>query len=107
MSDTAVAVATGVNRHRVALCIRKFLQFGIDAALGELPRPGKSRRIPDDAIAWVLHCACQKPKDLGYSYELWTHALLHSHVRIHCLAADHPSARELSRSKLLRLLTHG
>src|SRR6202166_4209020 len=52
-SDNAVAVANGVNRHTVALCIRKFLQFGMDAALGELPRPGKSRRIPDDAIAWV------------------------------------------------------
>ena len=76
MSDNAVAVANGVNRHTVALCVRKFLQFGIDAALGELPRPGKRRRIPDDAIAWVLHCACQKPKDIGYSYELWTYALL-------------------------------
>src|SRR5664279_5073385 len=55
LSDNAVAVANGVNRHTVALCVRKCLQFGIDAALGELPRPGKSRRIPDDAIAWVLH----------------------------------------------------
>ena len=106
-SDNAVAAANGVNRHTVALCIRKFLQFGIDAALGELPRPGKSRRIPDDAIAWVLHCACQKPKDLGYSYELWTYALLQSHVRKHCLAASHPSLRELSRSKLHRILTQG
>ena len=107
MSDNAVAVANGVNRHTVALCIRKFLQFGIDAALGELPRPGKSRRIPDDAIAWVLHCACQKPKDHGYSYELWTYALLQSHVRKHCLTASHPSLLELSRSKLHRILTQG
>src|SRR5271155_2812913 len=106
-SDYAVAIAHGVNRHTVALCVRKFLQFGIDAALGELPRPGKSRRIPDDAIAWVLHCACQKPKDLGYSYELWTYALLQSHVRKHCLAASHPGLRELSRSKLHRILTQG
>ncbi len=71
-SDRAIGVAHNVNRHTVALCARKFLQFGMEAALGELPRPGKSRRIPEDAIAWVLHCACQKPKDLGSSYELWT-----------------------------------
>ena len=51
MSDNANALANGVNRHTVALCARKFLQFGIDAALGDLPRPGKGRRIPDDAIA--------------------------------------------------------
>src|SRR5262245_23320456 len=107
MSDSAIAVAHGVNWHTVSLCIRKFLQFGIDAALGELPRPGKSRRIPDDSIARVLHCACQKPKDLGYSYELWTYALLQSHVRENCLAAGHPSLHEVSRSKLHRILTQG
>ncbi len=38
--------------------------------------PVQSRRIPADAIAWVLHFACQNPKVLGYSYELWTYALL-------------------------------
>ena len=63
ISDSAVAVANGVNRHTVALCIRKFLQFGIDTALGELPRPGKSRRIPDDAIAWVLHCPARSRRN--------------------------------------------
>src|ERR1700704_634695 len=107
MSDNAVAVANGVNRHTVALCARKFLQFGIEAALGELPRPGKSRRIPDDAIAWVLNCACQKPKDLAYSYELWTYALLQQHIRKHCMDAGHPSLTGLSRSKLHRILTQG
>lgn len=70
LSDSAVAEANGVNRHTVALCAGKFLQFGMDAALGDLPRPGKSRSISDDAITWVLDLACQKPKDLGYSYEL-------------------------------------
>ncbi len=106
MSDNAVAAITnGVNRHTVALCVRKLLQFGIEAALGELPPPGKRRRIPGDAIAWVLHCACQKPSDLGYAYKLWTYALLQSHVRRHCVAASHPSLRGLSRSKLHRILT--
>ena len=65
MSDGAEAQSNGVNRPTVALCARKFLQFGREAALGELPRPGKNRRIPDDAIAWVQQCACQKPKELG------------------------------------------
>ena len=107
MSDGAVAERNGVNRHTVALCVRKFLQFGLEGALGDLPRPGKARRIPDDAIAWVLHCACQKPKELGYSYELWTYALLQRHVRQHCVEAGHPSLIELSRSKLHRILTQG
>src|ERR1700738_3046083 len=107
MSDGAVARRNGVNRHTVALCVRKFLRFGLEAALGELPRPGKSRRIPDDAIAWVLHCSCPKPKELGYSYELWTYALLQQHIRKRCVDAGHPSLIGLSRSKLHRILTQG
>ena len=106
-SDSAVAVANGVNRHTVALCVEKFQQFGLAAALGELPRPGQSRRIPDDALAWVRHCACQKPKELGYSYELWTYALLQQHLRKACAPAGHPSLSELSRSKLHRILSQG
>src|SRR6195256_6550309 len=102
-SDGAAARSNGVNRHTVALCARKFLQFGLEAALGELPRPGKSRRIPDDAIAWVLHCACKKPKELGYSYELWTYSLLQEHVRKRCVDVGHPSQTELSRSRLHRI----
>jgi transposase len=107
MSDGAVARNNGINRHTVALCARKFLQFGLEVALGELPRPGKSRRIPDDAIAWVLHIACQKPKELGYAYELWTYSLLQEHVRGHCMEAGHSSLTELSRSRLHRILTQG
>jgi transposase len=107
MSDAAVARSNAVNRHTVALCAGKYFQFGLEAALGDLPRPGKLRRIPDDAIAWVLHCACRKPKELGYSYELWTYALLQTHVRLHCVEAQHPSLQQLSRSRLHKILTQG
>jgi transposase len=106
-SDSATAAANPVNRHSVALCVNKFLKFGLEAALGELPRPGQARRIPDDAAAWVLHCACQKPTQLGYSYELWTYALLQAHIRRNCVEAGHPSLVQLSRSKLHRILTQG
>jgi transposase len=104
-SDAAVARSNAVNRHTVALCAGKYFQFGLEAALGDLPRPGKLRRIPDDAIAWVLHCACQKPKELGYSYQLWTYALLQTHVRLHCVEGQHPSLQQLSRSRLHKILT--
>ena len=106
-SDQGIAQRHQVSRSTVVLCIRKCLEFGLDAALAELPRPGKPRQLPDDAIAWVQHCACQKPKDLGYSYELWTYRLLTAHVRRHCVAAGHPALRQLSRSKLHRILRQG
>ncbi|HUQ90421.1 MAG TPA: IS630 family transposase, partial [Bryobacteraceae bacterium] len=107
MSDSVVAAVNGVNRHTVALCARKFLQFGLEVAMGELPRPGQARRITDDSIAWVQNLACQKPKDLGYSYELWTYGLLQRHIRKEAVAAGHPSLSQLSRSKVHCILTQG
>ena len=103
-SDEIIARQHHVSRATVVLCIQKFLQFGLEAALGELPRPGKPRQLPDDAIAWVQNCACQKPKELGYCYELWTYRLLVAHIRQHCVAAGHPALRQLSRSKLHKIL---
>src|SRR6266581_4553999 len=106
-SDEAIARYHHVSRGTVLLCIQKCLEFGLDAALGELPRPGKPRQLTDDAIAWVQNCACQKPKELGYSYELWTYKLLTAHVRQHCVAAGHPALQKLSRSKLHKILRQG
>jgi len=106
-SDEAIARHHHVSRSTVVLCIQKCLEFGVEAALAELPRSGKPRHLPDDAIAWVQHCACQKPKELGYSYELWTYHLLNAHVRRHCVAAGHPALQNLSRSKLHKILRQG
>lgn len=106
-SDEAIARRHRVSRSTVVLCISKCLELGLDAALGELPRSGKPRQLTDDAIAWVQNCACQKPKDLGYSYELWTYKLLVAHVRRHCVAAGYPALQKLSRSKLHKILRIG
>lgn len=106
-SDETIARHHRVSRGTVVLCIQKCLEFGLDAALAELPRSGKPRQLPDDAIAWVQNCACQKPKELGYCYELWTYKLLTAHVRLNCVAAGHPALQKLSRSKLHKILRKG
>ena len=98
-SDEMIARHHHISRGTVVLCIQKCQQFGLEAALGELSRPGKPRQLPDDAMAWVRHCACQKPKELAILYELWTYKLLTTHVRQHCAAAGHPALQKLSRSK--------
>lgn len=106
-SDEAIARRHSISRSTVVLCIQKCLQFGLDAALMELPRSGKPRRLPDDALAWVQNCACLKPKELGYSYELWTYRLLAAHIRQYCIAAGHPGLANLSRSKVHKILHAG
>ena len=105
LTDQAIARAHHVNRNTVVLCIQKCLRFGLDAALGELPRSGKPRQLSDEAIAWVSDCACQKPKDLGYAQELWTYQLLVTHIQKNCKAAGYDELKKLSRSKLHRILT--
>ncbi len=107
VSDETIAARNGVSRATVVLCVRKCLRLGLDAALEDLPRSGKPRTLPDDATAWVLNLACQKPKALGYSYELWTYQLLNAHIRQHCSAAGHPALQKLSRSKLHKILREG
>lgn len=106
-NDEAIARRHRISRTTVVLCIRKCLEFGLDTALGDLPRAGKPRQVPDDSIAWVLNLACQKPKDLGYSYELWTYRLLTAHIQLNCAAAGHPTLKKLSRSKLHKILHEG
>jgi transposase len=107
MTDKANAAARQVNRNTVVLCVRKYLGFGLEAALGELPRSGKPRRVSDEAIAWIQNLACQKPKDLGYAQELWTYKLLTGHVRREAPAAGHVELSRLSRSKLHKVLAQG
>ena len=106
-SDEEIARHHRISRGTVVLCIRKCLQSGLETALQELPRSGKPRQLPDDAKARVQNCACQKPKDLSYSYELWTCKLLTAHVRKCCAEAGHPALQRLSRSKLHRILHEG
>ena len=103
-SDGAIARAQGVNRNTVLLCVQKYLRFGWEAALNELPRSGRPRRISDPAIAWLRQLACQKPKDLGYAPELWTYALLQAHVRRHGPAAGYEELETLSQSRLHNIL---
>ena len=105
LNDQAVAAKNGVNRNTVVRCISKCLQLGLEAALNDLQRPGKPRQLTDDAKAWIVHLACQKPKDLGYAQELWTYRLLTQHVRKHGGAAGYLALQKLSRSKLHHLLT--
>ena len=82
VSEIARTLAT--NRPRVERCISKALDLGVAQALVDLPGRGRRPAMTAEARVWVVSLACQKPKDLGYSQELWTTRLLAKHVRKHC-----------------------
>lgn len=102
VSEVARLLAT--NRPRVERCLNKALEMGPIAALADLPGRGRTPSITDEARAWVTSLACQKPKELGYSYELWTTDLLATYIRKHCKKNGHPSLKKLGRGTVSKLL---
>jgi len=103
-SISSIARSLKTNRPKVERCIDKALQFGVKAALNDLPRTGKPPSITEEARVWVVHIACTKPKELGYSYELWTTDLMARYIRANCVKAGHPCLSNLGRGTVSKIL---
>jgi len=101
---SAIARQLSTNRPKVERCIDKALQLGSLTALNDLPRSGKPPEITPEARTWLIHMACQKPKSIGYSFELWTKRLLAKHVRERCKEAGHPSLAHINRGTVSKIL---
>lgn len=106
-SVSEIARKLGTSRPKVERCIDKALQFGAERALDDLPGRGRRPTVTAEARAWVVSLACRQPKELGYSYELWTTRLLAEHVRKHCREAGHPSLVRLGRGTASKILSKG
>jgi transposase len=104
-SIAAIAREMKTNRPKIERCIDKALEIGSIGALDDLKRSGRPRRIDVEARSWLISLACQKPKELGYSYELWTTDLLSKHVKKNCRKAKHPSLAKLSRGTVSKILS--
>ena len=100
------AIATRLHRPAATVrrCVQKALAYGPRRALDDAPRAGRARRITPEARAWIISLACQKPKDLGWSPEFWTTALLARYVREHAAAAGHPSATAVVKGTISKIL---
>ena len=92
------------NRPKVERCIDKALQLGALTALADLPRSGKPPEITTEAKAWLVNLACKKPKELGYSFELWTNRLLAEHAQEHCKEEGYPSLEKINRGTVSKIL---
>jgi transposase len=103
-SVSSIARTLSTNRPKVERCIDKALQLGVLAAIDDLPRSGKKVLVSPEARAWLVALACQKPKELGYSLELWTTNLLAQHCRKHSSEAGHPSLANISRGTVSKIL---
>ena len=69
-SAASIAARLGVDPNTVRLCVRKYRDGGLGAALADAPRRGRPRSIGDGDRAWVVDVACTRPADLGYAAEI-------------------------------------
>lgn len=100
---SAIARKLNTNRPKVERHVDKALELGIKLGLRDLPRAGKPPTITPEDRAWVTALACQKPKDLGYSQELWTTRLLAKHARKYG-REGHPSLVRLAAGTVSKIL---
>jgi transposase len=100
-----IVTRVGTTRGKVKRCIDKALAMGIDVALKDLPRSGRPSSITEEAEAWLTDLACQKPKDHGYSYELWTTELLAEHVRKRCRKAGQGCLHRIVKGTVSKILS--
>jgi transposase len=104
LSIPKIAELLSTTVPKVNRCVDKALELGPLAALDEEKRSGRSPEVTPEAKVWVISLACQKPKELGYSYEVWTQRLLAQHVRKYALAEGHECLSRMSSSSVSRLL---
>ena len=104
ISIDAIADKVDLNRKSVMLCINKYLEGGVENALYDAPGRGRNAEITDDEKTWIINITCQKPKDLGYSAEVWTRALLTKHINKYAEKAGHMRLSTISQSKVRTIL---
>lgn len=103
-SINSIAKKLSTNRPKIDRCLDKAFELGVMNALEDIRRPGKKPKITDDARAWVISLACKKPKELGYSYEIWTTKLLSQHIRQNCLSEGYSCLEKLGRGTVSKIL---
>ena len=103
-SNTDIAVRLDVNINTVKLCLSKFKEGGVQRALSDDKRKGRPVEITDDAIAWIISIACQRPVALGYAQELWTLKHLHQHIQSHAEGAGYSRLTTITKPMLQKIL---
>ena len=103
-TDQSIADGLGIAVNTVRRCVDRYLESGINLALFDDERSGRPAEITDDAKAWIISVACQKPCDIGYAAELWSLSALHKHIQEHAEEAGYPRLKTVTKPWLQKYL---
>lgn len=95
--DKTIADNLSVTVNTVHRYITRYNLSEINIALFGDERSGHPLEITDDAKAWIIRVACQKPCELGYAAELWTLAVLHFHIQEHSEEAGYHCIKTVTK----------
>lgn len=90
----------------VRLCIDKYNAGGIANALNDDKGRGRKAEITDTDITWVINKACQRPKDYGYSAEMWYPASFTRFINSVAEEEGHPRMATVAETTLRRILAN-
>lgn len=104
-ANQTIADRLDVNINTVKLCLNKYKSGGVQEALFDAQRKGRPVEITDDAVAWIISIACQRPADLGYAQELWTLKNLHAHIQNNAEEAGFSRLATITKPMVQKILS--
>lgn len=105
-SNESIADKLDICVSAVRLCLDKFNAGGVESALHDNKGRGRKAEITDSDITWVINKACQKPKDFGYSAELWYPASFTRFINSIAEQEGHPRMTTVTETTLRRILAN-
>lgn len=105
-SNEYIADKLDISVTAVRLCLDKYKAGGIETALKDNKGRGRKAEITDADITWVINKACQKPKDFGYSAELWYPASFTRFINSIAEQEGHPRMKTVTETTLRKILAN-
>jgi len=105
MPITEIKKMTHVSRPTIYKWMEKSLAMGIEEGLKDKYHRPKQAVITEEAKAWVISIACQKPKDFGYAAEVWTRKALAEHAKKYGPESGHDCLKKACKATIQRILS--
>ena len=105
MPITEIEKMTHVSRPTIYKWMEKSLAMGIEEGLKDKYHRPKQPVITEEAKAWVISIACQKPKDFGYAAEVWTRKALAEHAKRYGPGSGHDCLKKACKATIQRILS--
>ena len=105
-TNDQIAEELGISTPTVVKVLKKLNAYGVEGALADLQRSGRSTVIQAGAKAWVISLACSRPSepDDGPAAQLWSVESLRKYIVAHCENEGYPELAKLSVSTVWEIV---